>query len=63
MAEEELEEIFQHMGYLHNLKEFIWVASGILYLYEEKFVSGEPNDVMEEIDRYLMALGNCKNKN
>lgn len=63
MAEEELEEIVQHMGYLHNLKEFIWVASGILYLYEEKFVSGEPNDVMEEIDRYLMALGNCKNKN
>lgn len=53
IAEAKLNYICEHLKEIPTVSEFITINQGILYLYNKKYIVGNPEIIFKEVDAYL----------
>lgn len=55
IAETKLDRVCANLNEIPTMSEFVSVSQGILYLYIQKYIAGNPEAIFGEIDAYLLA--------
>lgn len=55
IAETKLDHVCGHLNEIRTMSELVSVSQSIVYLYNQKYLTGNPEPVFDEIDAYLSA--------